>query len=93
MRPKRMRAFQLLALAALLTCASCLGPNHLTGRLGKWNTEIDGKWGNEVAFVLLLPVYMITSLGDMLIFNSIQWWTGNNPIDRPGADDTPGPTF
>lgn len=89
MRTKRMRALQVLALGALLSCASCLGPNHATGHLAKWNKEIDGKWGNEVCFVLLLPVYAIFSVGDMVIFNSIQWWTGKNPISRPTK---PGPT-
>ena len=28
----------------------------------------------------------LTTLGDQLIFNSIQWWTGNNPIDPPSSD-------
>ena len=75
----------------MLFCVSgCLGPNHATAHLGKWNSELDGKWGNEVAFVLLLPVYAVFSLGDVVIFNSIQWWTGDNPISTPGE---PGPVL
>ena len=72
-----------LAIAALFCCSGCLGPNYATGHLAKWNSEIDGKWGSEAAFVLLLPVYAIFSLGDVVLFNSIQWWTGDNPISVP----------
>lgn len=90
MKPNRMRAWRLLALGALFSCASCIGPNHATGHLAKWNVNLDGKWGNEVAFIFLLPVYAIFSVGDMVIFNSVQWWTGKNPINRP---EKAGPTI
>ena len=88
---RRIRAWHGLALAALLACSSCLGPNNAVANLAKWNSEVDGKWGNEAVFVVLLPVYAIFSLGDVLIFNSIQWWTGDNPIDAP--DYGPGPVL
>ena len=63
---------------------------YVEGHALSWNVGIDGKWGNEVCFVLLIPVYVIFSLGDVVIFNSWQWWTGNNPISRPAK---PGPTI
>ena len=75
-------------LAVLLLTAGCLGPNNAQGQLAKWNKELDGKWGNEVAFVLLLPVYAVFGVGDLLLFNSWQWWTGHNPISSP-ADPNP----
>ncbi len=90
MRGKRVRGWHGLAIAVLFCLSGCLGPNHATGHLGQWNNELDGKWGNEVAFVLLLPVYVVFSLGDVLIFNSIQWWSGDNPISAPAE---PGPTL
>ena len=85
----RKKSWMLGALCAGLLCASCLGPNHATGRLFRWNAELDGKWGNEGAFLLLIPVYAVFSLGDVVIFNSIYWWTGDNPIAPPAGD---GPT-
>ena len=81
-----------VVLAVALLGASCLGPNHATANLAKWNSDIDGKWGNEVAFVLLLPVYALFSAGDLLIFNPWQWWTGENPINLPKSGE-PGPAF
>jgi hypothetical protein len=32
---------------------------------------------------------LIFSIGDNFIFNSIFWWTGNNPINPPGDDSAP----
>ncbi len=86
MKQNRVKGWHGLAVIALLFCTSCLGPNHATGHLFKWNNEIDGKWGNEIAFIFLLPVYAIFGVGDVIIFNSIQWWSGNNPISRPETD-------
>jgi len=86
----RRPGLRLLAggILALLAFTSCLGPNHATGHMFKWNGSIENRWGRSIVFVVCLPVYFITSLGDSLIFNSIQWWTGDNPISRPGGNTT-----
>lgn len=75
-----------LAVALLTVLTSCLGANHATGHLYKWNAEIGNRWGRSIVFILVLPAYMVTSIGDLLIFNSIQWWSGDNPISLPGGD-------
>jgi hypothetical protein len=66
-----------------LLCTSCLGAGHATGRLYQYNQGFENKWAQEGMFLLMLPGYILTSAGDNLIFNSIQWWTGENPIDPP----------
>jgi len=40
-------------------------------------------WGREIVFVVLyvVPIYPIAGLMDILVFNSIEFWTGTNPID------------
>jgi len=87
MKKNRVKGWHGLAVVALLFCTSCLGPNHATGHLFKWNnTLFENKWGNEAVFFFALPVYALFSIGDVLIFNSIQWWSGNNPISRPETD-------
>jgi hypothetical protein len=82
------RLLQVGLLSSLVFSTGCLGPSHLTGRLFDFNKDIEGKWTQEGVFVLLLPAYVVTSFGDKLIFNSVQWWTGENPIDPPkrGSD-------
>ncbi len=76
----------LLALSFLF--AGCYGPFRLTRKLHQWNGEVGSKWANEVVFIVLVwtPVYGLATLGDALIFNSIEFWTGENPIDSAKAD-------
>ena len=70
-------------LCVLLLCASCLGPGHATGRLYKFNRSFENKWAQEGMFIVILPGYVLFSAGDNFVFNSVQWWTGENPIDPP----------
>ncbi len=85
MRARRSTWLAGLVLAGLIS-AGCLGPSNATGRLFKWNNELDGKWGNEVAFIVLLPVYAVFSLGDLVIFNSYYWWSGDHLVDPPQVE-------
>ncbi|AKU91496.1 hypothetical protein AKJ08_1883 [Vulgatibacter incomptus] len=41
-----------------------------------------GKWVQELVFLGLsfIPVYGLFLLGDAFIFNTIEFWTGHNPI-------------
>ena len=75
----------LLTLSILLT--GCTGPFVLTGNLKKWQTSFDDQWVDEVAFLgcVILPVYGLAMLGDALIFNSVEFWTGDNPMDTVAA--------
>jgi len=78
-----------LALVLLMSplCSGCLGPNNLNNTLRNWNaTATEHDWLNEVIFIGLniVPVYGLTWLGDVLIFNTIDYWSGNNPFSDPG---------
>jgi len=90
------KSFKAATLAAALFLGSltpaCYGPFNATRNLWHWNGQIEGKWGQEGVFLLLtiIPVYELFALGDSLIFNSIQFWGGDNPIkltaDAPSAE-------
>src|SRR3989338_189962 len=74
----------LLALA--LFVSGCYGPFNLTRRLYRWNGQVGTtKWEREFIFVLLawLPIYGLSVLGDAVVFNSMEFWTGKNPVDPP----------
>jgi hypothetical protein len=78
----------LIALAAglSLTFTSCIGPNNAFNSVGSWNSRLsDSKFLNELAFLGLniIPVYGLALFGDYLIFNSIEFWGGENPISKP----------
>ena len=67
--------------------SDCLGPFNLTRRLYKWNAELGDKWEREIMFLILAitPVYGLTTLADAVVFNSMEFWTGKNPVDKPAA--------
>lgn len=71
-----------LTLSASMLCTSCIGSFTLTNKLLSWNRSIDSKFVNELVFFALwiLPVYEVSSLADVLVLNSIEFWSGENPI-------------
>ena len=74
---------------------ACYGPFNVTKSLHRWNGQIKGndpvadKWMRELVFLglVILPVYEFAALGDAIIFNSIEFWTGNNPVKVSGEGD------
>lgn len=72
-------------LGILFFASGCYGPFNLTKRLYLWNGDVGDKWENELVFLLftILPVYGTVVSADAIIFNSIQFWTGENPVDPP----------
>ncbi|MDR1679776.1 MAG: DUF3332 domain-containing protein [Prevotellaceae bacterium] len=67
---------------------SCIGSFALTNRVLDWNKELGNKFVNEVVFLAfhIIPVYEITILGDIIILNLIEFWTGSNPIGMNEGD-------
>lgn len=76
--PRRLAA--LLAVAVL--ASACYGPFRVTRDLHSWNgTVTSNKFGQELIFLALniIPVYGIVVIGDVLIFNTIDFWSGSSP--------------
>lgn len=81
MKHTLIKAAAILCLVA--ATSSCYGPFRLTNKLHSWNGQVSQKkFVNELVFLglCILPAYEICVLGDGLIFNSIEFWGGNNPI-------------
>jgi hypothetical protein len=80
----------LLAVALTLCClgtSSCLGPDRLYGSIKNWNVGLSKQdWVNEAVFLamVIIPVYPIALAGDVLIFNTIEYWTGDGIISESG---------
>jgi hypothetical protein len=74
---------------------ACYGPFNLTRNVYQWNSNIKGssevneKWMKELVFfgMIIIPVYMFSALLDAFIFNSIQFWSGNNPVKANETGD------
>ena len=60
----------------------CFGKFELTRKVYNWNTSIDqDKWVRWFAFLLLMLIpYPLAITIDTLIGNSVEFWTGENPI-------------
>lgn len=69
-----------LALASSIMFTSCIGSFGLTKSLLTWNQGIDNKFVNWIIFVLISPAYAFTTFADLLVLNSIEFWSGSNPI-------------
>ena len=74
---------------------ACYGPFNLTKNVYRWNSGIKGsgevneKWMKEFVFfgMIIIPVYMFSALLDAFIFNSIQFWSGDNPMKASELGD------
>jgi len=72
-----------LALAVGLTSSQgCIGNFVVTKKILNWNQHLSSKWVNELVFLLIIiiPVYEIAILVDGIILNSLEFWTGTNPL-------------
>lgn len=81
MRRKFMVLGTALALSSSILFSSCIGSFNLFNKLLAWNQSVGDKWVNELVFLAccIVPVYPIAGLIDVLILNSIEFWTGENP--------------
>jgi len=73
----------------LLSQSGCIGSFQLTKNLYEWNqTEVNGEWGQELVFVafLICPVYEVCLLADGVVLNSIEFWTGENPVSMKAGE-------
>ncbi|MBQ3844632.1 MAG: DUF3332 domain-containing protein [Bacteroidales bacterium] len=76
------KVFLSLALASTLFLSSCIGSFGLTNKYHEWNESVSNKFVNEIIFFFSwpIPVYPVCMLADMLVLNSIEFWTGSNPV-------------
>lgn len=71
------------ALAVSVLCTSCLGSFSAFNGLKDWNQDLsDSKFVNNLVFwgLNIIPVYGLFFVGDVFIFNVIEFWSGSNPL-------------
>ena len=66
-----------------LLLTSCIGSFNLTKNVLNWNNQIGSKVINELIFAAfwIVPVYEVTALADLVVLNSIEFWSGKNPVE------------
>jgi hypothetical protein len=68
------------AVGALST--GCFGKFQLTGKVYDINKSIDDKYVRSAAtwIFAIAQVYTVAALLDLIVFNVIEFWTGENPV-------------
>ncbi len=81
MRKKQLVVATVVALSASMMMQSCIGSFALFNKVKNWNEHVGDKFVNEIVFVAMwiLPVYELCFAADLLILNSIEFWSGENP--------------
>lgn len=77
-------ALAIVLCGSMITMTSCIGSFSLTNRLLGWNQHVGNKFVNELVFFAfwILPVYEVSCLADVLVLNSIEFWSGSNPMAK-----------
>ncbi len=71
-----------ITLASSFLFSSCIGSFGLTNKVLSWNQQISNKFANEVVFfgLWVLPVYEVSLIADLFVLNSVEFWSGTNPV-------------
>jgi hypothetical protein len=83
-----MRRTLIVLCAVALTQSACIGSFAATRSLYQFNKGVSGdKWVQELVFLalIIIPAYELFALGDVLIFNAIEFWGGQNPISADAS--------
>lgn len=82
MKKRILTVSVITALCGSMLFTSCIGSFKLTNKLLSWNNTIGNKFVNELVFIAfwILPVYEVSGLADLLVINSIEFWSGSNPV-------------
>lgn len=83
MKLKKLLPLAIVILLGAFTFQSCIGSFTLTNKVLKWNKNVNNKFVNELVFIAfwVLPVYEVTAVADLLVLNSIEFWSGNKPLE------------
>lgn len=70
------------------TVSSCYGKFLLTRKLYTWNGTVGNKFVNSLVMwvLMIVQVYSIVGFVDFVILNTVEFWTGNNPMSMKAGD-------
>jgi len=72
----------LVVIVMLVNLAGCYGSFSLTRKLYTWNGSLGDKFVNTAVMwvLMILPIYEFTGFIDFVILNTVEFWTGSNPL-------------
>ncbi|ADV87391.1 DUF3332 domain-containing protein [Vibrio vulnificus] len=80
---------------AAMALSGCVGSNAVTGYVMGFNLKaVDNRYARGGLNMLLAPVYGVAIAADYIVFNSLEFWTGKNPLNgKPHIFDTKMDTY
>ena len=84
MKKNKLNMVVTIALCVSLGLSSCIGSFKLTNKVLGWNEGVGNKFVNELVFIAfhIIPVYELTIVADVLVLNSIEFWSGENLVSQ-----------
>lgn len=88
-RSVKLVSIALVAVMLTLGLGGCFGNFAATRKVYDFNKNFGDKWPNQLMFWVLniVPVYYVASFADVVLFNTIEFWTGNNPMAMGPTDE------
>ena len=86
----RAAAFFVVITFSFSVMEGCYGGFRLFKTYHNWNGSLGNKWVKEIVYLLTFwNIYPICVLVDFWILNTIEFWTGRNPLAMtPGETET-----
>jgi YD repeat-containing protein len=83
MKRKSLTLAMVLMMTGAVLFTSCIGSFRLTRSVYDWNQTVGDKFVNELVFLMfsIVPVYEVAVFIDVIVLNSIEFWSGENPMD------------
>lgn len=74
-----------VVVATTMMMSSCIGSFGLFNKLLDWNKTVsNSKIVNELLFLVISPAYAVCGAIDYLVLNSVEFWSGSNPVANVG---------
>ena len=91
---KAIAKLSVLCVTAIVL-SGCVGSNAVTGKAMKLNLKaVDNRYARGGLNMLMSPIYGVAIAADYIVFNSLEFWTGKNPLNgKPHIFDSKVDTF
>jgi hypothetical protein len=72
----------------MMSLQGCYGKMALTKKVYAVNGEVNDKFVRSLVtwILIIVPVYQISALADFILFNTIEFWSGKNPVSLGEKD-------
>ena len=85
----KLTSIVMLVVLFTVGLSGCFGNFALTRKVYEFNKSFKDQWMNQIVFLVLAgaQVYSVVGVADVFVFNTVEFWTGTNPIAMaPGEE-------